>query len=172
MKKLLFFLLAFTAINAYGQNEFAATSFYNTFKKIREDGEKGFATYKGARLKSQFEDLNDEFKAKLLLPLADSGKVVVPVSGNPYAVYFFEPEKKKDKIDERAANLRDAVVTAYGKQLFSRTISTTVKKIIYSDTYLYSDPNEARTQFALFRINVFPGDNKYYLVLEIRGKNP
>jgi len=172
MKKFLFYLLAFTGVNAYGQNEFAAASFYNTFKKIQEDGQKGFATYKGAKLKSQFEDLNDEFKAKLLLPLADSGKVVVPVSGNPYALYFFEPEKKKEKIDERAANLRDAVLTAYGKQLFSRTISTTIKKIIYSDTYLYKDANEVQTRLALFRINVFPGDNKYYLVLEIRGKNP
>ncbi len=172
MIRVLLFCFFFNIVTVYGQNEFAASSFYTTFKKIQEDGEKGFVQYKGAQLKSQFGEIKAEYRIKLLLPLADSGKIVVPAAGNPYAVYFFEPEKRKENIDERAVHLREAILTAHANPLYAKTVSTTVNRRIYSDTYFYAATNQNHTSLALFRLSVFHQDDKYHLLLEIKGKHP
>jgi hypothetical protein len=172
MKKLVLFILVSGIAGAYGQNEFAATSFYSIFRRIQTDAGTGFTAYKGAKLKTAaFEEVNQQYKVKLMLPLADSGRIIVPVSGNPYALYFFEPEKHKDKIDERAANLRDAVATAFGKPLYVKTTSTTVDSKVFSDIYLYDNAEETHASRAVFRINIFYENEKYRLLLEIRGKS-
>lgn len=172
MIRVLLFSFVFNIVTAYGQNEFAASSFYTTFKKIQEDGEKGFAQFKGPQLKSQFSEIKVEYKIKLLLPLADSGKIVVPAAGNPYAVYFFEPEKRKENIDERAVHLREAILTAHANPLYAKTVSTTLDRWIHSDTYFYAETNQNHTSLALYRISVFYQDGKYHLLLEIKGKHP
>ena len=121
MKKLVILFFSFFAVKAFGQNEFAASTFYEDLRKIYTDAKFGFATYKGAKRISGFEELATEYNVELLLPLADSGKIVVPVTGNPYAVYYFEPEKVRLKVDQRAVNLREAVLTAYAEPLYSIT---------------------------------------------------
>lgn len=171
MKRILSILFFALPVYVFAQSEFAASSFYNTLKKIKEDGEKGFATCKGQKIKSPYEDLEDAYKAKLMLPLADSGKVVFPVSGPIYAVYFFEPEKKLVDIEKRASNLREAVGTANGGILYSKTTTTKIHDYINSNTYIYLTENETDTRKALYRISIYHVKKRYYLFLEIRGKN-
>jgi hypothetical protein len=172
MKSFILFLLLVTTTGVYSQNEFAARAFYKDLQKIYADGQTGFATYKGKKLKSPFEEIVDEYTITLLLPLADSGKIVLPVNGNPYAVFYFEPDKVRLRVDQRGADLRDALVTAFGKPLFARTETTMVDNRALTNTYCFTDANESRNANALFRISIYYNNNKYYLSLEIRGKNP
>lgn len=172
MKKILLFFIVFALSNAYGQNEFAASSFYDDFKKIYADAQFGFATYKGAKKKSDFEDLAAEYKVELLLPLADSGKIVFPVTGKPYVVYYFEPDKVRLKVDQRAVNLREAVLTAFAEPLYATTENSIINDHPFSNTYYFTDPNETRSPFAAFRMCIYYNTGKYYLSFEIRGKNP
>jgi hypothetical protein len=173
MKKWLTIACICLITGAKAQNEFAATAFYNEFKKISADAQKGFTLNKGAKKKAQFEELAEEFKAKLNLMLADSGEVIIPKNGNPpYAVYYFEPAKSRLKIDQRGVNLRDAIVTAFAKPLVARTESRLINEKVYSDTYIYEKETDTDKKVALFRISIFPNGNKYNLTLEIRGKHP
>ena len=52
---ILFLLFVLTKANA--QNEFAATAFYKDFKRIVADGQPGFTACKGAKRKTDFEEL-------------------------------------------------------------------------------------------------------------------
>ena len=80
MKRMLILFQFFVLNKANAQNEFAATAFYNEFNKIYADAQTGFLICKGTKRKSEFEELATEYRAKLMLPLADSGKLVVPVA--------------------------------------------------------------------------------------------
>jgi hypothetical protein len=171
MKRIILFFFIFTVSDAVGQNEFAASAFYTDFKKIYEDARAGFINYKGDKRISEFEELAIEYNVKLLLPLADSGKIVFPVSGNnPFVVYYFEPDKIRLKVDQRAMNLRDAVLTVFDKQLYARTETSVINNHPYTNSLYFTDPNETRSAMALFRINIYFNDGKYDLVFEIRGK--
>ncbi len=165
---ILFLLFVLTQANA--QNEFAATAFYNEFKKIYTDGQIGFANCKGAKRKSEFEELAIEYRAKLILPLADSGKVVFPVSGNPYVIYYFEPDKMRLKVDQRGANLRDAVVLAFDKPLYSTATTTIIDNHPFTSTLYFTEPGEDRYAAAVFRQCIYYNEGKYFLTFEIRGK--
>lgn len=169
MKYLLFIIFTFHQLQVFGQNEFAATAFYTSFNIIEADAKNGFEATKGELLDHQPSGFANEYKVKLMIPLAESGKIVEPVSGNPYAVYFFEPEKKKEKIDKRAVQLREAILTALGLKLYAKTIFTTVNNHILSDTYLYVNPDELSESNALFKISIFYDQNRFQLLLEIRG---
>jgi len=169
---MLILFLFFVLTKANAQNEFAASSFYNEFKKIYADAQVGFATYKGARKKSQFEELAAEYKVELLLPLADSGKIVIPVTGNPYVIYYFEPDKVRLKVDQRAVNLRDAVLTVFGKPLYAKSENSIINDHPFANTYYFTDPSETRSSFAAFRMYIYYNAGKYYLSFEIRGKKP
>src|SRR5258705_5664464 len=172
MKRIILFFLCLTVAEVYGQNEFAATAFYTDFKKIYEDAQAGFVNYKGDRIKSEFEELATEYKVKLLLPLADSGKIVFPVSANrPYFVYYFEPSKSRLKVDQRSADLRDAVLTVFDQPLYSRTETTMINNHPYTNAFYFTDLAETRSAMAVFRINIYFNEGKYYLAFEIRGKN-
>jgi hypothetical protein len=172
MKKLLFLFLVFSGMKVNGQNEFAATAFYNDFKKIYEDAQAGFVNYKGEKKNSEFEELAKEYKVKLLLPLADSGKIVIPASGNrPYVVYYFEPSKVRLKVDQRAMNLRDAVLTTFDQPLYSRTETTMIDNHPFTNSWYFTDPAETRSAQAEFRMNIYFNEGKYNLAFEIRGKN-
>lgn len=171
MKRIILFLLVFNVAAAFGQNEFAATVFYTEFKKIYADAQAGFVAYKGDKRKSEFEELATEYKIKLLLPLADSGKIVIPVSGKPYVIYFFEPDKVRLKVDQRGAYLRDAVLTAFEKPLYARTETSIVNNYPLTNAWYFTDPNEARSSFAAFRMSIYYTTGRYYLSFEIRGRN-
>jgi len=171
MKRILLFFLLFTVSEVYGQNEFAATAFYTDFKKIYQDAQTGFVNYKGDKRKSEFEELATEYKVKLLLPLADSGKIVFPVSVNrPYVVYFFEPSKARLKVDQRSTDLRDAVFSVFDQPLYSRTETTMINNHPFTNSWYFTDPLETRSAMAVFRMNIYFNEGKYYLAFEIRGK--
>ncbi len=172
MKRSILFLIVFNISAAFGQNEFAATVFYTEFKKIYADAQTGFVTYKGEKRKSEFEELATEYKMKLLLPLADSGKIIVPVSGNPYVQYYFEPDKVRLKVDQRGAHLRDAVLTAFEKPLYARTETTLVNNYPLTNAWYFTDSKETRSAFAAFKMSIYYLNGKYYLSFEIRGKAP
>jgi len=171
MKKIFLLFLVLIALNTYGQNEFAAAAFYTDFKNIYADAQNNFSLNKGDKRKAEFEELATEYKAKLMLPLADSGKVVVPVSGNPYAIYFFEPDKVRLKVDQRGTNLRDAIITAFGKPLYARTETVLINNHPLTSSYYFIDANETRSAKAAFRMSIYYVEGSYYLSLEIRG-NP
>jgi hypothetical protein len=164
-------ILFFSILRASGQNEFASTAFYKDFQKIYSDAQKGFPDYKGKKKASEFEELVDEYQVKLMLPLADSGKIVIPASGLPYAVYFFEPDKNRLKVDQRGANLRDAVLISLGQQLYARTETTTINNKPLSNTWYFTEPNETKLALAAFRLSIYYQDGKYNLSFEIRGKS-
>jgi hypothetical protein len=170
MKIVLVLLLLIGVIRVNGQNEFAASAFFEEFKKIYADAQKGFTENKGVIRESEYPGLTEEFNSKLQLPLADSGKVVVPIKGNPYLIYYFEPEKVRLKIDLRGANLRDAIVMSMNQPLYSRTESTVADNRPFSNTWYFLKPDETRKTDALFVISIYFKENKYYLSLEIRGK--
>lgn len=171
MKRTILFFLLFTLSKVYGQNEFAATAFYDDFKKIYSDAQAGFVNYKGDKRKSEFEELATEYKVKLLLPLADSGNIVFPVSANrPYVVYYFEPSKARLKVDQRSTNLRDAVLSVFDQPLYSRTETTIINNHPFTNSWYFTDPAETRSAMAVFRINIYFNEGKYYLAFEIRGK--
>jgi hypothetical protein len=169
MKRILmiqFLLLVLASADA--QNEFAATGFYTDFKKIYEDGQTGFANCKGEPIKTGFEELATEYRLKWMLALADSGKLVIPVSGQPYAIYYFEPHKLRLIVDQRSVNLRDAVLTAFSKPLYVRTETTIVNNQPFSTTLYYTD--ESQSGPALFRQLIYYKGGKFCLSLEIRGR--
>jgi hypothetical protein len=170
MKRILILFLLFVLTKANAQNEFAATAFYNDFKKIYADAQTGFTACKGAKRKAEFEELASEYRAKIMLPLADSGKVIVPVSGNPYVIYYFEPDKMRLKIDQLGVNLRDAVVTTFDKPLYTRAETTIINNYPFTNTLYFTEPVENPTATAVFRQCIYFSNGKYYLSFEIRGK--
>lgn len=171
MKKLIIVFLAFAVSKTYSQNEFAASSFYDDFKKIYADAQAGFALYKGDEQKNQFKELTTEYRVNLLLPLADSGKIIIPVSGNPYVVYYFEPGKTKQEVNLRAVNLREAIITAFGKPLYSRTETSIVEQYFFSNSYYFTSRNETQSVSAVFKSSIYHFNGKYHLSFEIRGKS-
>lgn len=171
MKRILILILLFSMLRANGQNEFASTAFYKDFQKIYNDAQTGFQEYKGKKRVSEFEEIVDEYDVKLMVPLADSGKIVIPVSGQPYVIYYFEPDKNRLKVDQRGANLRDAVLIATNLQLYARTETSMINNKPYSNTWYFTDPNETRQALAIFRLSIYYQDGKYNLSFEIRGKS-
>lgn len=151
-------------------NEFAATAFYNEFRKIYTDGQKGFSSCRGSQHKTGYEELQLEYRAKCVLPLADSGKIVIPVSASPYAVYYFEPNKTRLKVDQLGVNLRDAVVSTFGQPLFAHTETYMVNNYPFTNTLFFTDPNEEKVQESVFRQCIYYNNGKYYLSFEIKGK--
>jgi hypothetical protein len=160
----------FQFANAEAQNEFAATGFYTDFNLIFEDSKTGFTNCKGEKRNSEFEELAAEYTAKLMLPLADSGKLVVPLNGNAYVIYYFEPDKVRLKVDQRAVNLRDAIIIALGKPLYSRTETTIINNYPFTTTLYYTEADEKMSATAVFRQCIYYRKGFYFLSLEIRGK--
>jgi hypothetical protein len=170
MKKLLGIAGFFSFYVASAQNEFASTSFYQDFKKIYTDGQSGFSACKGAALKSQYPELQEEYKVRCTLPPADSGKLVVPANGNPYTVFYFEPAKNRIRTDQKALGLRESILSVYEQPLYVRTSTTVINEHPFTNSYFFTDANEGLASKALFRTSIYYKYDKYYLLLEIRGK--
>ena len=170
MKKWLIILLVLSMTRTYGQNEFASTSFNDDFRKIYADAQAGFIQFKGARIKKQLTEFAEQYDVKLLFPLADSGRIFIPYGANPFAVYYFEPEKRKEKIDKLAANLMQAVFTAFGKSLYLRTETSAIEDHFQSNSYYFVNSNETQSTLAVFKSSIYYFNKRYYLSFEIRGK--
>lgn len=171
MKKWLLAILLMITTLTHAQNEFAATAFYNEFRKIYSDAQNGFAINKGDKKMTGLDDLFSEFACKLSLPLADSCKLVFPVNGTPYVVYYFEAGKGRLKVDQRGLNLREAVVTAFGQPLYARTESVVREEKVFSSTYFYMIPEEEDKKKALFKSSIYQQNGLFYLTFEIRGRS-
>lgn len=170
MKGVLFILFLTGIVKVFGQNEFAATAFYNEFKKIYADATNGFIENKGSERESEFPELTKEYKIKIMLPLADSGKIVEPAKGGSYVIYYFEPDKVRLKVDQRGAHLRDAILTAVNQPLYARTETIVTDNKPFSTTWYFTDPEETRTAVAAFKLSIYFKEGKYFLSLEIRGQ--
>lgn len=171
MKRVLFLFLIFSIFKVNAQNEFTATAFYNDFQKIYKDAQEGFLKYKGDLRLEDSNQLYSEYKVKLLLPLADSGKIVVRGSGIPFVIYYFEPEKMRLKVDQRGAHLIDAVLNVLKVQLIARTETTIVDKYPFTNSWYFIDPNEKKLALAAFKMSIYFLNGKYNLSFEIRGMN-
>ena len=161
---------AIISLNSFGQNEFAASVFYKEFQKIYNDAQSGFKEYRGAKRKVAMEELVDEFRIKKLLPLADSGKIVFPLNGRPYAEFYFQPGKSKAEINDRALNLREAVLTAFGKPLYSRSETIVNKKSTLNHSWFYTEPEHSDTRSAIFKSTISGSGRNYALSFRIFGK--
>lgn len=170
MKRILFLFFLFSFLKVNAQNEFTATAFYNDFIKIYKDAQEGFLKYRGDKRDLDSNTLYTEYKVKLLLPLADSGKIVVPVSGIPFVIYYFEPEKMRLKVDQRGAKLMDAVLNVLKVQLIARTETTIVDKHPFTNSWYFIDTNEKKLALAAFKMSIYFLNGKYNLTFEIRGK--
>lgn len=171
MKFIFTFFVSLICSSIFAQNEFAATSFYADFNKIYADARMGFQEYKGAKKRSEYAELRDEFRSKLLLPLADSATIIFPKTGEPFVVFYFEPDKVRLKVDQKGANLRDAILTAFNKPLYAITETKTINNYPFSDSWYFDSMDKSSKNEALFRITIYYNLGKYYLTLEIRGKN-
>ena len=170
MKRILILFQFFLLVQASAQSEFAATAFYNEFKKIYTDAQEGFNDCRGVPMKTGYESIQSEYRLKCHLPLSDSGKLVIPLNGRPYAIYYFEPDKLRLKVDQRSVNLREAIVIAFGEPLFARTETNLVNNHPFSSTLYFTNPDDDSAANALFRQTVYYDNGKYYLTLEFRGK--
>ncbi|MES1225680.1 MAG: hypothetical protein ABUT20_59935 [Bacteroidota bacterium] len=167
MKKIFLCFFVFVLTRGHSQNEFAATAFYNDFKKIHADALEGFSKFKGSKKPGKFNGFAEEYRIKLLLPLADSGKIVFPSIGIPYAEFFFQTANSKKEIDQRAVNLREALLTAYEKPLYARTETSTVKENIFSNTGFFANPDDS---LAIFKTSIYQIDKKFFLSVRLMGK--
>jgi hypothetical protein len=171
MKRFLFIFSLFLFVRASAQNEFAAAAFYKEFRKIYSDGQTGFQTCKGSLHKTGLEAIQAEFRSKCLLMLADSGKIIFPRKGNPYAIYFFEPDKYRLKVDQRGLNLKEAVVTAFENPLFARTETSIINGNPYTRTLFFANAEHERSADAIFIMQIYFNTGKYFLSFEIKGKS-
>ena len=170
MKRGLFLFQIFLTMAVNAQSEFAATAFYKEFKKIYSDGQEGFSTCKGSQRKTGFEEIAIEYRCKCQLPQADSGSIVFPKSANPYAIFYFQPDKSRLKIDQQGVGLREAVMYAYEKPLYSRTETFLVNNHPFTNTLYFINDEETKSANAVFRQCIYYVDGKYIMSFEIRGK--
>ncbi len=170
MKWFISLIFGFSFLFVNGQNEFTATAFYKDFQKIYSDAQTGFTNYIGSERKNENEKSATEYNVKLMLPLADSGKIVIPATGLPYVIYYFEPDKMRLKVDQRGANLRDAILNVLGVQLLTRTETQIVDNRPLTNSWYFINQNEKRLAFADFHMTIYYENGKYNLSFEIRGK--
>jgi hypothetical protein len=93
-----------------------------------------------------------------------------PLGKAPYAVYYFEPSKNRIKTDQKALSLRDALQTAFEKPLYVRTSTYVLDKKPFTNSYFFDNANEDNNANAIFRTCLYFQNDKYYLLLEVRGK--
>lgn len=165
MRKFMLLILVFSVLNATGQNEFGATAFYNDFRQIYADAPLGFARYKGMPVKGQ----SHVYTVKLLIPLADSGRIVENAT-ECYVEYYFQPAKKKEDAYKRALNLRLALVTSVEHPVSTRTETPVIDGYPYSTTYFYANTSGMEKGSELFWYSVYQKNGRYYISLHIPGK--
>jgi hypothetical protein len=105
----------------------------------------------------------------MLLPGADSGMLVFPFLGGPYAEYYFKPVKTKEQAGQKIANLKSAVETAIGKKLYEKTENSTLKNFITYKTYFFTSPTTEMTLLADFESSVYEENGMYKVSFQLKG---
>lgn len=164
-------MFVFLFVKAYSQpNEFANESFYVAFRKIVTDGQNGFAQYKGAKQPNELAGLIDIYKVKIILPGADSGEIVFPIIGAPYAEYYFKPGKTKALADQRIANLKTATEMAISKSLYEKKEEAAIKDFVDYKTYYFTSANTGLTILADFESGIYEEKGVYKINFKINGR--
>lgn len=172
MKKLPFLLsILIISLTAAAQNEFANEKFYSAIKKLYADGQSGFPTYKGAKLRS-LGTLITIYKTNLLPPGADSGNISIPSIGNPDVSYDFKPAKIYEQAAQKIKLLAEAVKTAFGKPLYEQQKTSQLKNFTFYKTLLYTMPSPGAFDDAAFELYTTLDKGAYVINLKIRGTVP
>ena len=172
MKKLLPVLLLFTVTTARAQNEFANAPFYDAVKNIYNDGQTGFAKYKGAKYNS-IGSIISVHRSKLVMPGADSGSIYLPVAySHPAASFSFTAGTQIKQGEQKATRLATAVRTALGKTLYEKKKVDTTGKFVFYHTYYYDKPNPATYDREVFEVYYVLERGRYLAVLKINGTTP
>ena len=170
--KFLLILFLFACLKAGAQNEFATEKFYAAFREMVADGENGFAAGKGAERKTAIAAFVKKFQLKSPLPLSDSAHLYVPVIGRPYAEFYFRAAKTTAEIEQRKANLIQAVSNALNKTLYPRSEISGLAGSSVKYTYYYTNRRDSLSIFADFRAATFLENGKHLLTFQIMGKPP
>ena len=171
MKKGILVLLISLSLKSAAQNEFAATAFYTSLREFYTDAQNGFVVSKGTKIPENPNTFTDEYSVKSLLPLADSGKIVWPLLGNPYVVFYLETAKRIEEAEKRAGNLREVIEKVFNQRFFIMTESRREGASYFTDSYFYTNQQETRKFKACFRITVLSENNRYKMQFEIRGND-
>lgn len=171
MKRLLllasFLMLLKTAIS---QNSFDTKKFHDAFKKIYADGQKGFPETKGA-YDGYLSSFYTFYKAKNLLPGADSGQVSDPLTvGYPFVKYSFKPSKTLAEARTKETNLHKALSNAWGSPLTQVKRTDTVKQFVFYKTTFYKNAEAAKLFFAEFDTYLVFEKGVWRLELNINGR--
>lgn len=170
-KAALFFLLLVQLQVGVAQNQYANKSFYDSFKKIYADGQKGFTALKGAAI-DEFSSFYFFHKVNTLLPGADSGKLSIPqVIGFPIATYYFKAGKTLSAAKANEAKLKAAIKTAWGSPLIVIEKKDTVKSSVFYKTYFYPTQDAVKSFETIFATYLVKEEGTYILGLNINGNN-
>lgn len=172
MKRALsFFLFMAMVAEAASQNPFATNAFYDAFRKVYADGQKGFITTKGSWV-NETGIFYDNYKVTTLLPGADSGRLSLPqVLGFPLVTYYFKPSATLAEAEKKAANLQAAVKTAWLSPVSEVRKTDTLKNFLFYKTYFYENEDKAKRFESVFETYIVKDKGKYQLALIINGKN-
>lgn len=170
MKRILSLILFLTLQKTgYSQNTFDTKTFHEAFKKIYVDGQKGFPETKGA-YNGYLSSFYTFYKAKTLLPGADSGQVSEPVTvGYPFVKYSFKPSKTFAEASTKEANLHTALRNGWGSPLTQVKRTDTVKQFVFYKTIFYKSAEAAKIFYAEFETYIVFEKGKWLLELTING---
>lgn len=105
----------------------------------------------------------------MLLPLADSGKLVFSEVSRPYVIFYFETSKSRLKTDQKGTELKDAITIAMDRPVCSHTETVLVEDDPVSNTWFFDGNAELSKTEAICLISVYRIKNLYYLTLQING---
>jgi hypothetical protein len=168
-KVVIFFLLSVHVQIGVAQNQYANKPFYDSFKKIYADGQKGFTATKGAAL-NEFSSFYFFHKVNTLLPGADSGKLSVPqVIGFPIVTYYFKAGKTLFAAKANEARLKAAIKTAWGYPLIEIEKKDTIKPSVFYKTFFYLTQDAVKNFESIFDTYLVMEKGTYILGLNING---
>jgi len=172
MKRTLsFFLVMAIVAEAASQNPFATNAFYDAFRKVYADGQKGFPITKGAWI-NETGIFYDNYKVTTMLPGADSGRLSLPqVLGYPLVTYYFKPSVTLAEAEKKAANLQAAVKTAWLSPVIAVKKTDTLKNFLFYKTYYFENEDKAKRFESVFETYIVKDKGKYQLALTVNGKS-
>lgn len=171
-KSFLFSLLVCAGLISAAQNPFAKQAFYDAFKKVYTDGQKGFVETTGM-FRNEMNAYYSFHLPKTLLPGADSGQIALPVSiGTPFITYYFSPSKKLADAKLKEKNLQNAIKTAWGVPALLEVKKTdTTKQGIYYRTFYYKNREDIKNYLSALDTYIVFENGAYQLLLNINGTN-
>lgn len=173
MKKNFLLIVSFCAgLTGSAQNPFAKQTFYDAFKKVYADGQKGFIETTGM-FRNEVNSFYSFHLPKTLLPGADSGRVALPLSiGSPFVSYYFSPSKKLTDAKLKEKNLHEAIRTAWGNPPLVEVKRTdTVKQFIFYKTLFYKNRDDIKNYLFVLDTYIVFENGVYQLTLNVNGIN-